>query len=56
MGPEHGRADAEAISMNESPRHAVRLRVSSGEHRERVAERAALLMVRHAEALRRLGE
>jgi hypothetical protein len=35
---------------------AVRQFVARGEHRERVSSAAALVMDRHADALRRLGE
>jgi hypothetical protein len=50
------RADAEGISMQEAARRAVREFVAKGQHRERVASRATLIIRRHEDALRRLGE
>ena len=50
------RADAEGISMQEAARRAVREFVARGEHRDRVTSAARLVMSRHADALRRLGE
>jgi hypothetical protein len=50
------RADAEGISMQEAARRAVREFVSRGQHRDRVSAAASLVMTKHADALRRLGE
>lgn len=50
------RAAAEGISMQEAARTAVREFVAKGQHRDRVAAAADLVMIRHADALRRLGE
>ena len=50
------RAKAEGISMQEAARRAVREFVGRGQHRDRVADAIALIMDRHADALRRLGE
>lgn len=50
------RADAEGISMQEAARRAVREFVERGQHRARVGSAAALVLDRHADALRRLGE
>jgi hypothetical protein len=50
------RADAEGISMQEAARRAVREFVSRGQHGDRVSVAAALVMNKHADALRRLGE
>ena len=50
------RADAEGISMQEAARRAVREFVTRGDHRDRVAHAAALIMDKHRDALRRLGE
>jgi len=50
------RADAEGISMQEAARRAVREFVSRGQHSDRVGAAAALVMSKHADALRRLGE
>ena len=50
------RAAAEGISMQDAARRAVREYVSRAEHRDRVASSSALVMDRHADALRRLGE
>jgi len=50
------RAELEGISMQEAARRAVREFVERSAHRDRVAEAATLILDRHAEALRRLGE
>jgi predicted transcriptional regulator len=50
------RANAEGISMQEAARRAVREFVSRGQHSDRVSTAAALIVNRHADALRRLGE
>ena len=50
------RADAEGISMQEAARRAVREFVSRGQHNDRVSTAARLIMNKHADALRRLGE
>ena len=50
------RAEAEGISMQEAARRAVREFVSRGQHGDRVSAAAALVMNKHADALRRLGE
>lgn len=50
------RADIEGISMQEAARRAIREFVARGEHRDRVREATALILDRHGEALRRLGE
>jgi plasmid stability protein len=50
------RAKAEGISMQDAARRAVREFVSRGEHRDRVTSAAELVITRHADALRRLGE
>ena len=50
------RADAEGISMQEAARRAVREFVSRGQHTDRVSYAARLIMNKHADALRRLGE
>jgi len=50
------RAEAEGISMQEAARRAVREFVVRGQHRDRVGDAAKLIMDRHADALRRLGE
>lgn len=50
------RAEAEGISMQEAARRAVREFVSRGQHHDRVGAAAALIMTKHADALRRLGE
>lgn len=50
------RADAEGISMQEAARRAVREFVTRGQHRDRVGAAASLIMDKHADALRRLGE
>lgn len=50
------RADAEGVSMQEAARRAVREFVARGNHRDRVAQATDLIMDRHGDALRRLGE
>lgn len=50
------RAELEGISMQEAARRAVREYVAKAEHRDRVEAAASLVMERHADALRRLGE
>jgi predicted transcriptional regulator len=50
------RAEAEGISMQDAARRAVREFVARGQHRDRVGAAATLIMKRHADALRRLGE
>ncbi|MEQ1874758.1 MAG: hypothetical protein ABL953_13670 [Ilumatobacteraceae bacterium] len=50
------RAEAEGISMQDAARRAVREFVTRGQHRDRVGDAAALIMDKHADALRRLGE
>lgn len=50
------RAAAEGMSMQEAVRRAVREFVERGEHRDRLDSAADLVMDRHADALRRLGE
>ncbi|WP_420608643.1 hypothetical protein [Candidatus Poriferisodalis sp.] len=50
------RATLDGTSMQEAARRAVREYVTKAEHRDRVAVAADLVMDRHAEALRRLGE
>lgn len=50
------RADIEGISMQEAARKAVREFVQRAAHRDRVADAAGIIMERHADALRRLGE
>ena len=50
------RAEAEGISMQEAARRAVREFVARGEHRDRVESASILVMRKHADALRRLGE
>jgi hypothetical protein len=49
-------AIAEGVSMQEAARRAVRELVARGQHVERVNRAAALVLERHADALRRLGE
>ena len=51
-----GRASLEGISMQEAARRAVREYVASRDRRDRIDAAAALVMERHGEALRRLGE
>lgn len=50
------RADAEGISMQEAARRAVREFVTRGQHSDRVGAAGSLIMNKHADALRRLGE
>lgn len=50
------RAEIEGISMQEAARRAVREFVQRAAHSDRVADAAGLIMERHADALRRLGE
>jgi plasmid stability protein len=50
------RAASEGMSMQEAARRAVREFVERGEHRDRLEAAADLVMDRHADALRRLGE
>ena len=50
------RAEAEGISMQDAARRAVREFVARGQHRRRVGTAATLIMDKHADALRRLGE
>jgi hypothetical protein len=49
-------AIAEGVSMQEAARRAVRELVARGQHVERVNRAADLVLERHADALRRLGE
>ncbi len=50
------RAELEGISMQEAARRAVREFVSRSNHQDRVGQASNLIIDRHAEALRRLGE
>ena len=50
------RASLEGVSMQEAARRAVREYVVSGDRRDRINAAAALVMRRHGEALRRVGE
>lgn len=50
------RAEIEGISMQEAARRAVRQFVNQGKHRDRVSVAGDLILDRHADALRRLGE
>ena len=50
------RAALDGTSMQEAVRRAVREYVARAEHRDRVATAADVIMERHADALRRLGE
>ena len=50
------RASLDGTSMQEAARRAVREYVARAEHRDRVTAAAELVMDRHADALRRLGE
>ena len=50
------RAEAEGISMQEAARRAVREFVARGQHQDRVSAAAVLIVDKHADALRRLGE
>ena len=49
------RAAKEGISMQDAARRAVREYLQGTDHRERVAEAAARILVAHADALERLG-
>lgn len=50
------RAALDGVSMQEAARRAVREFVARRDHQDRVGVAAELVMHRHAEALRRLGE
>ncbi len=50
------RAEAEGISMQEAARRAIREFVARSDHRDRVSQAAEVVMDRHGDALRRLGE
>lgn len=50
------RAELEGISMQEAARRAVREFVNRGRHEDRVSDAADLILDKHADALRRLGE
>ncbi len=50
------RASLDGISMQEAARCAVREYVASRDRRDRIDAAAVLVMKRHGEALRRLGE
>jgi predicted transcriptional regulator len=50
------RAEAEGISMQEAARKAVREFVARGQHRDRVGAATRVIMDKHVDALRRLGE
>ncbi len=50
------RAAADGISMQDAARRAVREFVSRGQHRDRVAVAARLIVDVHADALYRLGQ
>ncbi len=50
------RAALEGMSMQEAARRAVREYIARADHRYRVSGAAKLIMERHGEALRRLGE
>ncbi len=50
------RAELEGISLQEAARRAVREFVDRSDHRDRVADAAARILVAHGDALRRLGE
>ena len=50
------RAELEGISLQEAARRAVREFVDRGDHRDRVADAAAKILLAHDDALRRLGE
>ena len=50
------RAALDGTSMQEAVRRAVREYVARADHRDRVAAAAEVIMERHADALRRLGE
>ena len=50
------RAVLDGVSMQEAARRAVREFVARRDHQERVGAAAELVIRRHGEALRRLGE
>lgn len=50
------RAALDGVSMQETARRAVREFVARRDHQDRVGTAAELVMRRHGEALRRLGE
>jgi predicted transcriptional regulator len=50
------RAEAEGMSLQEAARRAVREFVARGSHQDRVRAASQVVMQRHADALRRLGE
>ncbi len=50
------RAEADGISMQEAARRAVREFVTRSDHRDRVTHAAELVIDKHSDALRRLGE
>ncbi len=50
------RAEADGISMQEAARRAVREFVARSDHRDRVTHAAELVIDKHSDALRRLGE
>lgn len=50
------RAEAEGMSLQEAARRAVREFVARGSHRDRVRAASQVVVQRHEEALRRLGE
>ncbi|MEZ5225373.1 MAG: DUF6290 family protein [Acidimicrobiales bacterium] len=50
------RAELEGISLQEAARRAVREFVDRSDHRDRVADAAARILLAHDDALRRLGE
>ena len=50
------RAALDGVSMQEAARRAVREFVARRDHHDRVGAAAELVMRRHGEALRRLGE
>ncbi len=50
------RAELEGISLQEAARRAVREFVDQSDHRDRVADAAAKILVAHEDALKQLGE
>ena len=50
------RAEIEGVSMQEAARRAVREFVARSDHRDRVERSTQLIMDKHSDALRRLGE
>ena len=50
------RAEVEGVSMQEAARRAVREFVARSDHRDRVERSTQLIMDKHSDALRRLGE